>query len=429
MDAEAIDTAPRRRQQHRHEQQQQQRRRAKAQANFEHVETVPGQLASTTTTSRTPSVSSRSTASTMSTGGGDASELAVTAAPVPIDPAYPRVLSLVDVVPTSFENDYPAPLLSHFPPQSPHGILDDNVFARHGLADILSRRPSFTRRALVDWDRNDLRSLCFVPALPPSWVSSSGKVPVLREDGYAIVVLPYDANDDAIAHILARSDLYIEFAFSEAHKLRLARETIELCIPATTPRAAVTATTTMTTTTTTPTRVLTRAQWRRVLDNYLLALGCDAQARLDFQTAIMYRALRKQEQQLAQRRGNLLKRVLLTRASSSTSPPSATSSFLAKTGGLFQLRAANAQSPFVSSLPTTPALTATSSPHAPLPVHLADSCFSSSSSSTSTVPAALEQFAASTQLVSHAEQKQIWHDVQALLFSRLGLDWEPTELP
>lgn len=207
-------------------------------------------------------------------------------------PSQPR-LSVLDIIPNSFADYYPPELFMLFPPtaraaahvrsrstDNTHSLYpsDEGLFSSFGIADLYLRRPSFSYRDLVDWERNDLRSLCFLPDLRPdtlpAWWPADSPVsadspPLLREEGFHIVVLPLNATDDAIVETLANSDIYLEFAFSQAHRQRLARQTIDLCL-----RNRLS--------------VLTKPEWRRLIDNYLLALGCEAQARVDFQVRFSY---------------------------------------------------------------------------------------------------------------------------------------------
>ncbi|KAK9322233.1 hypothetical protein V1517DRAFT_308221 [Lipomyces orientalis] len=373
------------------------------------------------------------------------------------------ILSVLDVIPSSFDDIYPPEVLLLFPPQPPHHsypyhsrhawsssssnhVSDEGLFSSFGIADLYLRRPSFTRRDLIDWELNDLRSLCIVAELKPDWLpdaptpTASNRqllaqaVPLLREENFRLILLPLSADDATIIDTLVNSDLYVEFGFSMNHRARLARETIDICLRSRHDKSG-----------------LTKPEWRRLIDNYLLALGCEAQGRVDFKKAVMNRALRNREQQLAKGRGNLLKRVLLNRATSSTGvlpsrasgPVTATaalktkmtpSSLSASTSSSPSLQAATA---FLSrttkstteffqnlgpkaSLSSSPETVAASSSSQQIPQHVIIPNFSSTA--TSSPPAN------SSILVSRAEQKLIWREVQILLYTRLGLDWEPTEL-
>ncbi|KAK9244519.1 hypothetical protein V1506DRAFT_541308 [Lipomyces tetrasporus] len=208
------------------------------------------------------------------------------------------ILSVLDIIPSSFDDIYPSEVLLLFPPQPPHHSYpyhsrhassssssnhasDEGLFSSFGIADLYLRRPSFTRRDLIDWELNDLRSLCIVTELKPDWIPDAQTptasnhqlltqaVPVLREENFRIVLLPLSADEATITDTLANSDLYIEFGFSMNHRVRLARETIDICLRNRSDKS-----------------VLTKPEWRRLIDNYLLALGCEAQGRVDFKVCM-----------------------------------------------------------------------------------------------------------------------------------------------
>ncbi|KAK7206929.1 hypothetical protein BZA70DRAFT_309721 [Myxozyma melibiosi] len=319
----------------------------------------------------------------------------------------------------------PPELFSLFPPEPPLYLSSSSLpdcgllLSSFGLADLYLRRPSFTYRPLVDWERNDLRSLCFLPALSPDilpqWYTPDDDLsltpPPLREDAFHITVLPLTADDETIVDKLASSDLYLEFDFSPTHRRRLARETIDLCLPH-------------------RTEVLSKPEWRRVIDNYLLALGCEAQCRVDFQRAIIHRAVRKHEQQLARGRSNLLKRALVTRAAATTSglsPPSPTFLFHFDSPPPSPPQPDSQQSfisrttkDFFQTLTNSPSSSSSPPPTMSPPTHQIPIQFRPTIPASSTIPLPIS--------VPKSEQKVIWREVQVHLYSKLGLDWDPTEL-
>ncbi|KAK9384179.1 hypothetical protein V1515DRAFT_624559 [Lipomyces mesembrius] len=169
------------------------------------------------------------------------------------------VLSVVDIIPSSFEDMYTPEVLLLFPPQPLHhyslyhsqstsSISNSNhsfgegLFSSFGIADLYLRRPSFTRRDLIDWEKNDLWSLCIVTELNPEWLpdeltpaasnlqSPTQIIPPLREEHFRMIVLPLYADDETVVYTLAGADLYVEFGFSMNHRVRLARETINICL-------------------------------------------------------------------------------------------------------------------------------------------------------------------------------------------------------
>ncbi|KAK9377274.1 uncharacterized protein V1513DRAFT_435851 [Lipomyces chichibuensis] len=443
---------------------------AKLAAHFEHVETVDLMHESddsfsnfTASTKSTTIAHAASVAryrhrehATAADGLSDTSFLSRQGSPAPDSSA--AMLSVLDVIPSCFDDVYPPEVLLLFPPQPPHRQYPyqsqstslstnsnyssgEGLFSSFGIADLYLRRPSFTRRDLIDWEKNDLRSLCIVTELKREWLTD-GQTPTasnlpLREEHFRIVLLPLDADDETIVYTLAGSDLYVEFGFSMSHRVRLARETINICLRHRRDKA-----------------VLTKPEWRRVIDNYLLALGCEAQGRVEFEKAITIRALRKQEQQLAKRRGNLLKRVLLNRASSSSgllpswtnmpssgrdtgpaaitkmTPPSLLAGLPSSSAGIqaataFLSRTTKSTTEFFQNL--GPKVSAPASPQT-----VADSSSIQQSPRQPTMPGVSSSVTSPpvnpSVLVSRAEQKVIWREVQVLLYTRLGLDWEPTEL-
>ncbi|KAK9367034.1 hypothetical protein V1509DRAFT_628074 [Lipomyces kononenkoae] len=387
-------------------------------AHFEHVETVDV----TNETDDDVSVSSY-TESNKSTTSGDGSNRQRRRRPrrhVPttnrqpsdksiLSNQYPSdscattipMLSVLDIIPSSFTDMYPAEVFHRFPPQLPHQPYyssGQGLFTSFGIADLYLRRPSFTHRDLTDWEKNDLRALCMVTELKPEWLpdlpvasdpqSFTQIVPILKEEHFRIIVLPLTADNQTIVDTLSGSDLYVEFGFSVNHRVRLARETINICLSHRQNNAA-----------------LTKPEWRRVIDNYLLGLACEAQGRVEFKKALTARVLHKQEQQLAKCRGNLLKRVLLDRARSSTSA-SPSSTGVSSSATAFLSRKTSSTSEFVQNYEPS---TSTSSSHT-----------SGISSSIAIPPMNIS--------VSRPEQKIIWREVQVRLYARLGLDWEPSEL-
>ncbi|KAK9429265.1 hypothetical protein V1505DRAFT_174391 [Lipomyces doorenjongii] len=454
---------------------------AKLAAHFEHVETVDLIHESDDTlsnfTASTKSTTNAHAASiaryrhpdyaSAADGLSDTSFLSRQVSPVPDSSgATIPVLSVLDIIPSSFEDMYPPEVLLLFPPQplqhyslcqslstssssNSNYSFGEGLFSSFGIADLYLRRPSFTLRDLIDWEKNDLRSLCIVTELKPEWLpdeltptasnlqSPTQIIPPLREEHFRIIVLPLYADDETIVYTLAGSDLYVEFGFSMNHRIRLARETINICLHHRRDKT-----------------VLTKPEWRRVIDNYLLALGCEAQGSVEFKKAIMIRALRKQEQQLAKRRGNLLKRVLLNRASSSAGlPPSRTSMPSSGPGTGTAVMTKMTPPSLLAGLPSSSAglqaatafLSRTTKSTTEFFQSLAPKVSTSASPETVPESSSMQQnprqpmipgFSSSvisppvnpSALVSRAEQKVIWREVQVLLYTRLGLDWEPTEL-
>ncbi|KAK9460911.1 uncharacterized protein V1516DRAFT_674468 [Lipomyces oligophaga] len=338
-------------------------------------------------------------------------------------------LSVLDVVPSLFTEYYPAEVFRRFPPRPPRSppapsaafvstvtpttasvtnsnamsairsrarsrtrsppphpstSVEEGFLAGFGLAHLYYIRPSFTHRALVDWEKNDLRSLCIVPDLHVEWqpyLNDDGKSARLREDGFVLRVLPTRTNVDEIVDCLVNSDLYREHNISPTQRERFVRDTVKLCSANRNSNDGQ--------------LELTKQEWRRIIDIYLLLLGCEAQAQADFERALKYRAALRQKQ----------KQPLTTDKSSERSTDQASQTLASIRGRRENLVKRTLVSRAVSTPPSVSSSSSSSSPSSPS-ITISDA----------------------KQIVTIGEQKQIWHDIQILLYSRLGLDWVPTEL-
>jgi hypothetical protein len=216
----------------------------------------------------------------------------------------PLVLPLASVVPGDFSDMYGEDVLS-----------DSRNLNALG-------RPLFTQRDLVDWSLNDLRSLLIVERMRPQW---NGQLPLIAEKGYRMVYLPVDSSDEEIIETLVRSDIYKEHNFDEKFLRQTAKYTVEAARQR--PGSPSPLSSSPSSLSGSPVfefehkkLALTKPQWRNIIENYLLNLGCEAQCRLDYKKACVI--LKKQKQQQMESNSNssnsLLKKALLT--SSSTSP-------------------------------------------------------------------------------------------------------------
>lgn len=235
-------------------------------------------------------------------------------------------LPLKSLLPTSYKNMY-----------TPDVLENKNMLTRDG-------RPLFTQRDLIDWTKNDTRSLLIVPELRPEW---HGRVPQAIEPGYNVVVLPLDSSDDRIIQTLVQSDIYKEHAFEERFLLQTAQYTVQAA------RQRCASKTQM-----------TLAEWRNVIENYLLNLACEAQCRDDFKKSCAL--LKKHKQRELRQQSNSAKMPLLKRA-------------------------------IMTRLSTSPDYKEMNGPVAKVSL-------------------------------SRTEKQQIWVHVQTELYARLGLDWEADEL-
>ncbi|ANB13142.1 Std1p [Sugiyamaella lignohabitans] len=255
-------------------------------------------------------------------------------------PTTAKVLPLKDLIAKNFSDMY-----------APEVLADPRL-----LNDI--GRPKFTDRAIVDWTVNDVRSLLIVCELQPEW---NGVLPVVQESGYRMMHLPLNASNEQIVDTLVSSDIYKEHNFDKRFLVQTAQYTVEAARRRIVGNQA----------NGNEFAPLSKPEWRNIIENYLLNLGCEAQCRLDYKRVCMQ--LKRQKQALAKETSShssssnsLLKKALL--ASSSTSPdfPS------------YLKNNMNSQKP-------KPSLT-------------------------------------------RHEKQVVWVQVQSQLYQRLGLDWEADEL-
>lgn len=194
---------------------------------------------------------------------------------------------LKDALPTNF-NDY------YFP----ENLMDKSQLLPNG-------RPKFSHRpGLVDWNLNDLRSLLIVDQLRNEWY---GKIPSIYPEeivttnakngarskqsiSFKIVVLPLNSDDNTIIHTLANSDLFTEHNLDPHFKMMTAKYIVQ---NARKKYSALHG----------PNSVhfnmlLSKPEWRNIIDNYLLNIGVEAQCRLEFKIKCKEYKRWKQEQKL-----------------------------------------------------------------------------------------------------------------------------------
>lgn len=276
--------------------------------------------------------------------------------------SYPKYITLKNVLPATFTDMY-----------TPE-ILSSTTLTTEG-------RPSFTQRDIIDWSKNDIRSLLILEAPLPEWKSSSF-LPQIIESGYRIQILPFDASDSEIIETLVSSDLYKEHKFEKHFLVQTAEYTVKAARERQAqthlqqqqklhpqngqqPRKESLKHSHM---------PFTKPEWRNVIENYLLNLACEAQCRVNFQQSCS--DLKRQKLMMIEAINNDE-----TRRSS----PKSCSPLLKKA--------------ILTSLSTSPK-------------------YNVSASSNSKIKASLTRF----------EKQQIWVNVQSNLYKRLGLNWLPDEL-
>ncbi len=182
----------------------------------------------------------------------------------------PLFINIEDAVPRNFEDLYTADL------------LQDST-------NLIGGRPKFTQRPIIDWELNDLRSLFFISSLQPDW---NNTLPIIITPHYTsqistflrkqtsprafrFVLLPLTASDEEIVHALSTSDIYIEQQFDTEYLVNTAKSVMKFAR----------------TRHNTLNRnhqginILTKAEWRNLIENYLLNLGCEAQCRYEYKLA------------------------------------------------------------------------------------------------------------------------------------------------
>ncbi|SSD61052.1 related to Protein STD1 [Saccharomycodes ludwigii] len=177
----------------------------------------------------------------------------------------PLLISLQEALPQSFVDMY-----------FPEVLMDPSNLLSNG-------RPKFTKRELLDWDLNDIRSLLIVDKLRPEWgnqkpiidfpVGSNGVAANKQFPNFSITVLPLDSPDEVIISTLVQSDLYIEHNLDIEFKLMSAKYTVQ---------AARKRHESLRNGVKEPIMYLSKPEWRNIIENYLLNIAVEAQCRFDF---------------------------------------------------------------------------------------------------------------------------------------------------
>ncbi|KAH3674337.1 hypothetical protein WICMUC_003363 [Wickerhamomyces mucosus] len=188
-------------------------------------------------------------------------------------------LTLQQALPTSFEDIYLPELLS-----------DPNM--------LIDGRPSFTKRPLIDWDLNDIRSLLIVSELKPEW---NFQIPIIYSpQGFKMEYLPLNSNDELIIKTLVSSDIYKESKFDMEFRIQTAKYTV---YTARTKHAQLNKYQ--------PGQqpVLSKPEWRNIIENFMLNLAVESQCRYEFKKHIS--DLKSLSKISGSRDNNLLKKALL----------------------------------------------------------------------------------------------------------------------
>ena len=162
-------------------------------------------------------------------------------------------------------------------PQSFYDMYAPEIFAQDPSKILYNGRPSFTKRELLDWDLNDIRSLLIIEQPKPHWgnhlpeivtsAPSESSLPKFR-----FILLPLCSSDEFIIDTLVNSDLYVEANLDYEFKLTSARYTV----------AAARKRHEQITGAHEPQMNLSKPEWRNIIENYLLNIAVEAQCRFDF---------------------------------------------------------------------------------------------------------------------------------------------------
>lgn len=191
-------------------------------------------------------------------------------------------ISLEDALPKTFYDMYQPEILMSNP---------SNLFH--------NGRPKFTKRELMDWDLNDIRSLLIIENLRPEWGNQLPKVilnnssmndyPVLPT--FRFQLLPLYSSDTFIIETLVNSDLYLEANLDYEFQLTSAKYTVA---------AARKRHEQVNTGGTGAVMNLTKPEWRNIIENYLLNIAVEAQCRFDFKQRCSEYKKWKQQQLLSE---------------------------------------------------------------------------------------------------------------------------------
>lgn len=197
-----------------------------------------------------------------------------------IEDDKPRVITLQEALPKVFYDMYTPEIL-----MNPQNLLCNG-------------RPKFTKRELLDWDLNDIRSLLIVEKMRPEWgtylpqvvfdsaiTATDSKGPQCVPE-FRIQLLPLNSPDEFIIRTLVESDLYLEAHLDYDFKLTNAKYTV----------AAARKRHEQLTGLNEPVMHLSKPEWRNIIENYLLNIAVEAQCRFDFKKRCSDYKKWKQEQ-------------------------------------------------------------------------------------------------------------------------------------
>ncbi|SMN17876.1 similar to Saccharomyces cerevisiae YDR277C MTH1 Negative regulator of the glucose-sensing signal transduction pathway, required for repression of transcription by Rgt1p [Maudiozyma saulgeensis] len=148
------------------------------------------------------------------------------------------------------------------------------LFTQDPSKILYNGRPTFTKRELLDWDLNDIRSLLIIDQSRPEWGNKLPEI-ITNESNlpnFRFILLPLCSTDEFIINILVNSDLYIEANLDYEFKLTSAKYTV----------AAARKRHEQMTGQNELMMNLSKPEWRNIIENYLLNIAVEAQCRFDF---------------------------------------------------------------------------------------------------------------------------------------------------
>ncbi|CAI4353134.1 BTE_collapsed_G0011350.mRNA.1.CDS.1 [Saccharomyces cerevisiae] len=243
---------------------------------------------------------------------------------------------------------------------------------------LCNGRPKFTKRELLDWDLNDIRSLLIVEKLRPEWGNQLPEVITVGDNmpQFRLQLLPLYSSDETIIATLVHSDLYMEANLDYEFKLTSAKYIVATARKRhehiTGRNEAV--------------MNLSKPEWRNIIENYLLNIAVEAQCRFDFkQRCSEYKKWKLQQSNL--KRPDMPPPSIIPRKNSTETKS------LLKKALLKNIQLKN-------------------------PNNNLDELMMRSSAATN------EQGKNKVSL-SKEEKATIWSQCQAQVYQRLGLDWQP----
>lgn len=186
-------------------------------------------------------------------------------------------------------------------PKTFHDMYTPDVLLSDPSKILYNGRPSFTKRELLDWDLNDIRSLLIIENLRPEW---GNQLPIILSSGpnlpnFKLQLLPLNSSDNFIISTLINSDLYMEANLDYEFKLTSAKYTVSAARSRHEQMIGYHEVV----------MVLSKPEWRNIIENYLLNIAVEAQCRFDFkQRCSEYKRWKQHELQLKLEKEEILKR-------------------------------------------------------------------------------------------------------------------------